>query len=129
MNPAKNPVSKKQQHQDHIQKKIYDTGHFGRNTCDFAIFYTRENQGRIDRRIFYKTKARGFIINKINLRRRAKINKGDRVYRKKLSIVGVEKFIRKIKLTRITDLLFKGRVQRVNKINIRRSINRNIGLM
>ena len=37
----------------------------------------------------------GFIISKINLRRRAKINKGDRVCRNKLNITGAEKFIRK----------------------------------
>ena len=57
---------------------------------------------------FYRTKDRGFIINKINLRREAKINKGDRVCKNKLNITGAEKFIRKkIKLIRITDLLFK----------------------
>ena len=48
------------------------------------------------------------------------MNKGDRVCRNKLSITGVEKFIRKIKLIRITDLLFEGRVERLNKTNIRR---------
>ena len=61
-------------------------------------------------------------MNKINLRRRAKINKGDRVCRNKLSITGVEKFIRKIKLIRITDLLFVGRVKKLNKTNIRRKV-------
>ena len=70
-------------------------GHFGRNTCDFAIFYKRESQGRIDRRRFYGTKARGFIISKINFRMKAKINKGDRVCRNKLNITGAEKFIKK----------------------------------
>ena len=91
MNPTNNPVSKKQQH----QKKRSDVGHFGRNTCDFAIFYKRKSQGRINRRRFYRTKARGFIINKIKLRREAKINKGDRVCRNKLNITRAEKFIKK----------------------------------
>ena len=62
------------------------------------------------------------MINKINLRRKEKINKGDRVYRNKLSIIVVENFERKIKLIRITDLLFKGRVKRLNKTNIRRKV-------
>ena len=128
MNPTKNPVSKKQQHHNHIQKKRSDEGHFGRNTCNFAIFYKRESEGRINRRRFYSTKDRGFIISKINLRRREKINKGDRICKKKLSITGVEKFIRKIKLIRITDLLFKGRVKRLNKTNIRRLIHGKIKL-
>ena len=69
-----------------------------------------------------KFKDQGFIISKINLRRRAKIDKGDRVCRNKLNIIGVEKFIRKIKLIRITDLLFKGGVKRFNKTNIKRKV-------
>ena len=44
------------------------------------------------------------------------------VCRNKLNITGVEKFIRKIKLIRITDLLFKGRFKRLNKTNIRRKV-------
>ena len=101
-----------------------DACHFGRNTCNFVIFYKRESQGIIDQRRFYSTKARRFIISNINLRRRAKIHKGDRVRRNKLSITGVEKFIRKIKLIRITDLLFKGSVKRLNKTNIKRKVRR-----
>ena len=61
-------------------------------------------------------------MSKINLRRRAKIDKGDRVCRNKLSITGVEKFIRKIKLSRITNLLFKGRVKRLNNTNTIRKV-------
>ena len=53
---------------------------------------------------------------------------GDRFYRNKLSITGVEKFKRKIKLIRITNLLFEGRVQKLNKTNIRRSIHGKIKL-
>ena len=68
------------------------------------------------------------MINKINLKRKAKTNKGDRFCRNKLSITGVEKFIRKIKLDRITDLLFEGRVQKIKKTNIRRSIHGKIRL-
>ena len=127
MTSTKNPVSKKQ-HQNHIQKKRSDAGHFGRNTCDFAIFYKRESQGRIDRIRFYNYKSRGFIFSKINLRRREKINKGYRVCRNKFSIMGVEKFIRKIKPIKITNLLFTGRVQRLKNTNIRRSIHEKIGL-
>ena len=62
------------------------------------------------------------MINKINLRRKEKINKGYRVYRNTLNITGVEKFIRKIKLIRNTDFLFKGRVKRLKKTNIRRKV-------
>ena len=120
MNPTTNPVSKKQQHQNHIQKKISDAGHFGRNTCGFAIFYKRCSQGRINERGLYSANIWGFIINKINLRRRAKINKGYRVCRNKFNIIGVKKIIRKIKLIRITDFMFKGRVERLNNTNIRR---------
>ena len=50
------------------------------------------------------------------------MNKGYRVYRNKLSITGVEKFIRKIKLIKITNLLLKGRFKRLNKTNIRRKV-------
>ena len=33
MTPTKDTISKKQQHQNHIQKKRSDAGHFGINTC------------------------------------------------------------------------------------------------
>ena len=68
------------------------------------------------------------MINKMNLRRKEKINKGDRLCRNKVSITGVEKSIRKIKLIRITDFLFKLKVQLLNKTNIIRSINGKIRL-
>ena len=126
MKPTKNPLSKKQQHHNHIQKKRYDAGHFGRNTCDFAIFYKRFSQVRINERGLYSAKIQGFTISKINLRRKSKINKGDRVCMDKISITGVEKSIRKIKLVRIADLLLDGRVQRLNKTNIKRPIHGNI---
>ena len=51
---------------------------------------------------------------------------GDRVYKNKLSVTRVEKYSRRIKLIRITDLLHDGRVQRINNANIGGSINRNI---
>ena len=129
MNPTKSSVCKKQQHQNHIQKKKSVAGHFGRNTCGFAIFYKRCSQGKINERGLYSAKVGGFTIGKINLRRKEKINKAGRVYKNKLNIRGVEKFIRKIKLIRITDLIFKGRVKGLNNTNIRRSINGNMRLI
>ena len=56
-----------------FRKKSSDAGHFGRNTCDFAIFYKRCSQGRINERGLYSAKIQGFIINKMNLRRKANI--------------------------------------------------------
>ena len=110
MDPTTIHVSKKQQNQNLIQKKRSDASHFGKNTCYFSIFYIRCSEGRINQRGLYSTKALGFTISNINLRMKANINRGDRVSRNKLSITRVEKFIRKIKLIRITDLLIKGRV-------------------
>ena len=130
MNPTKNPVSKKQQHHDHIQKKRSNAVPFGIHmSCNFPIFYKRCSQGRINERGLYSANIEGFIISKISLRRREKINKGHIVCRNKLSVIGVEKFIRKIKLIRIIDLLIKGKVRRLNKTNRMRSINRKIKLI
>ena len=46
----------------------------------------------------------------------------DRVCGNKLNIIGVEKYTRKIKLIKLIDLLFNGRVQRLNNEIIRGSI-------
>ena len=61
MNPTKNIISKKQQYQDHIHKKRFNTGHIGRKNHNYVIFIKRHNQGKANERRIYSAKAQGFI--------------------------------------------------------------------
>ena len=77
VNPTKNIVSKKQQYQDHIQNKRFDTSHFGTNNCNFIIFHKRHSQGKITRR-------------RLNLKRKTKVGRGNRVHEDRFNITGVK---------------------------------------
>ena len=116
VNPTKNLVSKKQQYQNHFQKKRSVTCHFGRNIRNFSIFNKGNSQGRVNQIRLYSAKARGFIIDKINLKKKSKVMKGNEVYRDILNITRVKNSIRRVKLIRITNLLLYGKFQKLNSV-------------